>query len=233
MAQLIATLSAELGTSGRCLEIGIGTGRIALPLARAGVRIVGVDISREMLGRLAKNAQKTRVDICLADATRLPFTRRSFDAAIAAHVLHLVPGWRGAVDELMRVVRRGGKIIAERGGQRRGGWRDEVTRRFFADAGDPPWPPGLTRIEQLDELMITRGAAVRPIPELVETSNSSVNDLLSALESGIWSACWTIDEPTRKRAASSARAWAQTNLGDLDEPRPVSEVLTWRVYDLP
>jgi ubiquinone/menaquinone biosynthesis C-methylase UbiE len=233
MAQLIAMLSAEIGTSGRCLEIGIGTGRIALPLARAGVRMVGVDISREMLGRLAENAQQTQVGVCLADATRLPFPRRSFDSAVAAHVLHLVPGWHGAVDELMRVVRPGGKLLAERGGQARGDWWHEVRRRFFAEAGNPPWPPGLDRAEELDELMTSRGATVRTLPELVDAGNPTVNDLLTALETGIWSACWTIDEPTRKRAASSARAWAQTNLGNLDEPRPVSDVLTWRVYDLP
>ncbi|OLD25359.1 MAG: hypothetical protein AUG06_04025 [Actinobacteria bacterium 13_1_20CM_2_65_11] len=233
MANLIAMLSTEIGTSGRCLEIGIGTGRIALPLARAGVRMVGVDISREMLGRLAANAQQTPVAVCLADATRLPFPRRCFDSAIAAHVLHLVPRWREAVVELVRVVRPGGKVAALRGRQAREEWWHEVTRRFFAEAGDPPWPPGLDRIEQLDELMSSRGAAVRAVPELVEESHPTLNDLLSALEAGIWSACWSIDEPTRKRAAATARAWAERNLGDLDQPRQRSEVLTWRVYELP
>jgi ubiquinone/menaquinone biosynthesis C-methylase UbiE len=233
MAKLIAMLSAEIGTSGRCLEIGVGTGRIALPLARAGMRMVGVDISREMLGRLADNAQQTPVGICLADATRLPFPQRCFDSAIAAHVLHLVPRWREAVDELVRVVRPGGKILAERGGKARGDWWHEVRRRFFAEAGNPPWPPGLDRVEVLDDLMRSRGAGVRAMPELVDAGNPTANDLLSALETGIWSACWTIDEATRKRAAASARAWATVNLGDLDEPRPVSEVLTWRVYELP
>ncbi len=233
MAKLVSMLADEIGTSGRCLEIGIGTGRIALPLARVGVRMVGVDISREMLGRLAGNAQLTPVAVCLADATVLPFPDRCFESAIAAHVLHLVPRWRDAVDELTRVVRHHGKVLAVRGRQTRGDWSHEVARRFFAEAGDPPWPPGLDRIEQLDELMSNRGATVRAMPELVEEANTTVNNLLSALETGIWSACWTIDETTRRRAAASARAWAESNLGDLDEPRPLNEVLNWRAYDLP
>ena len=47
-------LAAELaGTAGPVLEIGVGTGRIAVPLAEAGFRVLGVDLSAPMLGVLA------------------------------------------------------------------------------------------------------------------------------------------------------------------------------------
>jgi ubiquinone/menaquinone biosynthesis C-methylase UbiE len=233
MARLVANVAAEIGHGAGCLEIGVGTGRFALPLARAGIRMSGVDISRDMLGRLLQNSTNARVDVCLADATMLPFRDASFDAAIAVHVLHLIPRWRDAVDQLMRVVKPGGKFLAERGGRAEGDWWHEVRRRFFAEAGDPPWPPGLDRIGQLDELMRDRGAAIRLLPELVDEGTPTANELLTALEAGIWSACWSLDEATRRRAAAVARSWAERNLGDLDEPRPVREVLTWRVYELP
>src|SRR5437763_5009447 len=45
-------LLAELAGTGRALELGIGTGRIALPLAQRGVRVHGIDLSRAMVERL-------------------------------------------------------------------------------------------------------------------------------------------------------------------------------------
>ncbi len=231
MEQLVSHIVAEVD-SGRCLEIGVGTGRIALPLAAAGVRMVGIDISREMLGRLIDNSRHATVNVCHADATMLPFMDSTFDSAIAVHVLHLIPRWRDAVDQIIRVVKPGGNFLVERQERARDAWRREVRRRFFKEAGDPPWPPGLDRIEQLDEVMAGHGAAVRPMPELVEDGMASVMDLITSLEAGVWSACWSLDEATRKRAAAAARAWAERKLGDLDKPRPVRDVLTWRVYEL-
>ncbi len=233
MAQLIANVAAEIGQHTSCLEIGVGTGRFALPLARAGVRMSGVDISRDMLERLVENSNGTTVDVCLADATMLPFADHTFDSAIAVHVLHLIPRWQNAVDQLLRVVKPGGKFLAERGGRTEGDWWHELRRRFLAEAGDPPWPPGLDRVEQLDEVMRARGAAIRFLPELVDVGKPTANDLLAALEAGIWSACWSLDEATRRRSAAVVRAWAEQNLGDLDEPRPFRQLLTWRVYELP
>ena len=42
----------ELAGSGRALELGIGTGRIALPLARRGVPVYGIEMSKAMVARL-------------------------------------------------------------------------------------------------------------------------------------------------------------------------------------
>jgi ubiquinone/menaquinone biosynthesis C-methylase UbiE len=55
MEELVRILLSEL-PAGRCLEIGIGTGRIALPLMRRGVEIYGVDISIAMLRMLVAKA---------------------------------------------------------------------------------------------------------------------------------------------------------------------------------
>lgn len=47
-----------------------------------------------------------------ADATLLPFAARSFGSVLAFHVLHLIPDWRIALDEAVRVLRPGGAIVA-------------------------------------------------------------------------------------------------------------------------
>src|SRR3977135_4696875 len=49
-------LGAELAGRGRCLEIGVGTGRIALPLHRSGLPMAGVDISPKMGDRLGQKS---------------------------------------------------------------------------------------------------------------------------------------------------------------------------------
>jgi SAM-dependent methyltransferase len=234
LAQLIPTVAGALPHSERVLEVGIGTGRIALPLVGQGVRVTGVDISREMLKRLSENAGGNPPPVSIADTTHLPFGDAVFGGAVAAHVLHLVPAWRSAVGEIMRVVRPGGVLIASRGGRTQGGeWWHAVRREFFRVAGDPPWPPGMDRIEELDEDMRSRGAEVVRLPEIAQPYTTTAGELIGLLEEGIWSACWSIDPGTRRRAAAATREWAGAKVGDLDEPRPVTEVLAWRSYRLP
>lgn len=58
---------AELAGDGRVLEFGIGTGRIALPLARKGVEIHGIDLSQAMLAKLAEKAGGDRIPTLQGD----------------------------------------------------------------------------------------------------------------------------------------------------------------------
>ena len=70
------------------LEMGIGTGRIALPLVDSGVHVVGVDLARAMLAQL--RARRPAVPVAIADMTRLPFGAARFDSVLFVHVLHLL-----------------------------------------------------------------------------------------------------------------------------------------------
>jgi SAM-dependent methyltransferase len=196
-----------------------------------GVRVVGVDISMEMLRKLVAKAGS--VPVAIADATRLPFQDRTFTSAIASHVLHLIPAWKAAVDELMRAVVPGGVLIASRGANSGAEWQRAVRARFFEEAGGRRRPPGIDRITELDEEMRRRGAGVREIEDVRSEGVSTVTTLVDALERGIYSACWAIDEDVRRRAAVKTREWATSQLGDLNEPRPTRHSSDWRAYVLP
>ncbi|MFI2031072.1 class I SAM-dependent DNA methyltransferase [Streptomyces buecherae] len=65
---------AGLAGVGRALEFGVGTGRIALPLARRGVPVQGIDMSRAMASRLAAKPGGDAVDVRIGDfaSTRVP-----------------------------------------------------------------------------------------------------------------------------------------------------------------
>jgi SAM-dependent methyltransferase len=58
---------AELAGDGRVLELGIGTGRIALPLAARGVEVHGVDLSRAMVARLREKPGGDGIDVTIGD----------------------------------------------------------------------------------------------------------------------------------------------------------------------
>ncbi len=113
MTELTGVLAAELAGRQPCLEIGVGTGRFALPLRAAGITMAGTDISGAMLRRLAVNAGgASPFPLAQADATRQPFAAGAFGSVLAVHVLHLIPDWRIAVDEAMRMLRPGGALVA-------------------------------------------------------------------------------------------------------------------------
>ena len=98
-----------LAQFGSVFEPGIGTGRIAAPLAERGYRVTGVDIAREMLSLLRERSGAMACQ--QADATRLPYADATFDWAIAVHLFYFVPQWRQAVDEIVRVIGPGGPLV--------------------------------------------------------------------------------------------------------------------------
>src|ERR671934_1859815 len=58
---------ADLAGQGAALELGIGTGRIALPLARRGIRVHGIDLSEAMVARLRAKPGAERIGVTVGD----------------------------------------------------------------------------------------------------------------------------------------------------------------------
>jgi len=135
--QIVRMLQRELAGRGRCLDAGVGTGRFALPLAEAGIPIVGVELSASMLAQLKRKVGMTAaIPLVQADATALPFANRIFGAGLVCHGLHLIPEWQRALAELCRVIRPGGVILLDLGagrGQHRE--RRAIHERFRMEAG--------------------------------------------------------------------------------------------------
>lgn len=65
---MLALLHEHSAASGAAVEVGVGTGRVAIPLARRGVRITGVDVSAAMIDRLLENAESLPIEGIVADA---------------------------------------------------------------------------------------------------------------------------------------------------------------------
>jgi SAM-dependent methyltransferase len=58
---------ADLASDGSALELGVGTGRIALPLSQRGIRVHGIDLSEPMVARLRAKPGSDQIDVTIGD----------------------------------------------------------------------------------------------------------------------------------------------------------------------
>lgn len=232
MAHVVTTVSAELAGRGPCLEVGIGTGRIAVPLARAGAELVGIDLSRPMLAKLIENAgPEMRIPVVQGDATALPFAADSFGAALGVHILHLIPEWQLAARELLRVVRSGGVILIDLGSSGHGVGQ-EIQDYFGARAGFSTRHRGANDPPEVDDFMASLGIAARELQPITESKELTYEEAIARLESGIFSLTWESSEEDRERAAQATRAWAKERFGPLDQTYSYETTIAYRAYDV-
>ncbi len=103
------------GFFGVCLDVGCGTGRYSLRIARAGVEFVALDLSLKMLKRLRLKTKKSgvsdTVNVVVADGERLPFRENVFDCLVCALAFdHFEDCERGA-GEFSRVLKGDGLCV--------------------------------------------------------------------------------------------------------------------------
>lgn len=145
------------------LDVGCGTGVVALTAARAGARVTGIDLTPALLERAKENAALARLEVewTLGDAEALPFADASFDFVLSQFGHMFAPRPDVATRELLRVLRPGGTIAFST-------WPPELfTGRFFALVGKyaaAPPPPGVSPPPQWGDPNVVRerlGEAVK------------------------------------------------------------------------
>jgi ubiquinone/menaquinone biosynthesis C-methylase UbiE len=95
-------------------DIGCGTGSLTFELARFADKVIGVDLSQEMLRRARAGATERtleNVEFRQGDVLKLPLDAHSVDAAFCVMVLHFLPDPERVVSGLCRIVRPGGSVI--------------------------------------------------------------------------------------------------------------------------
>ncbi len=102
------TIAGHLRRDDVVLEVGVGTGLVAVPLAELGYNVVGFDISDAML-RLAGERIPGRIGF--GDTSCLPVASGSVDAVVAVWALHVVADRDAMATELARVLRPGGTLL--------------------------------------------------------------------------------------------------------------------------
>lgn len=98
----------------KILDVGTGTGVIAIILAELGHEVIGIDLGKKMLdvGRKKTQIRGLRIAFMAGDAENPPFADNTFDCVICRHLLWTLPHPNAAISEWTRVCRPKGVIIA-------------------------------------------------------------------------------------------------------------------------
>lgn len=114
LGRTLELVAEAVAGSANVLEVAAGTGLITTAIAPRVGRLVATDYADAMVGELRRRLDEQGIKsvVCeSADIYELRYPDGSFDAVVAANVLHLVPNLPRALSALRRVLRPGGKLI--------------------------------------------------------------------------------------------------------------------------
>lgn len=97
----------------KVLEIGCGYGSLSVYMAKKGAKVIGIDISSEAIKISRRNSSLNNQKIILKQASgeNLQFKDQFFDLVVCCETLEHIPDYKKALDEIIRVTKKSGKII--------------------------------------------------------------------------------------------------------------------------
>ena len=94
------------------LELATGTGLIAKHIVNAAAHIEATDVSAEMIAEAKRDTHSAKLHFSVQDMFRLPYANQSFNVVIVSNALHIVPQPEKALQEIKRVLKDDGVLIA-------------------------------------------------------------------------------------------------------------------------
>ena len=231
--QIAASAASVLPAGAMVFEVGIGTGRISIPLMHCGLRVNGADLSILMMKRLVEKlpSGSPQPGLIQADATRLPLRAASFDAVFAVHVFHLIAGWQQAAEEVHRVLRPGGSLFLGHSMRHTDSPLTKIRKQWMQlveEVATTRQRPGVRETDDLDAYLQALGAQVSAWDAAQWEANTSLEATIQDLEAGVYSSTWLLPAETRQSCAARLRAWAREQYGDLEQPIKIPMRFTWR-----
>ncbi len=220
-----------LTASSRVLEIGVGTGRIALPVAPHIGAYYGIDLARPMLDRLRAKQSGEPVYAIEGDVTRLPFPTDAFDAVTAVHIFHLIPAWRAVLDEVARVLRRDGLLLH--------GWNDRIATNQLQTVWDQAThdsraTEGAIAWRQRETFLEENGwhkrGGVQTHPFTIWRSPAAY---LESLRERRWSSTWRMSDAELQQGLAAVEAAIAEHFPDPNQPIASESAFHVQAYSAP
>lgn len=202
---------AGLTSQSNLLEVGIGTGRIAVPVVPHVNSISGVDISSGMMKKLQEKPNTEHISLVEADAHDLPFASNSFDAVLITHVLHLVPQPQTILAEMQRVMKTNSVFIHCRNSYRNNGIMQEINNAWTAHTTTSSRSP--KRWNAIDNVITDAGFTIEREDSYVYSYKNRLADYVHAIEQRLWSSTWFLDDETHRRGVAAVHAVIDDRLG--------------------
>lgn len=226
-------LAAGMSNGASVLDIGAGTGRVAIPLATRGCRVVALEPATGMVEQLQRKDGDGRVQPLIAEGSLLPFPGGTFDVVVIARLLYLTPDWRAILEEAFRVLGTGGVLLHEWGnGDVDEEWvliRQEA-RRLFEEAGvAAPFHPGVRSEHDVDEHLAALGMAREGDVGMGPGPIVTLGEFLRRLAEGELSYIWNVPEHICAESLPRLRRWSEETF-DLDTPVPVPRQIRWSLF---
>jgi SAM-dependent methyltransferase len=215
------------------LDIGAGTGRVAIPLAARGCRITALEPALAMIHQLRAKVNDVPLSLVVGDGGRIPFASGTFDVCVIARLLYLAEDWRAIIREARRVLTVDGSLLHEWGnGESDEEWVQirEESRRLFEQAGvRKPFHPGVRTESEVESELASMGL-VRMVDVPIGPGPSvSLGEFLRRLVDGELSYIWNVPEAIQAKCIPQLRAWVETTF-DLDRSVSIPREIRWTVY---
>ncbi|MBZ0293844.1 MAG: class I SAM-dependent methyltransferase [Anaerolineae bacterium] len=215
------------------LELGVGTGLIALPFMKAAYHYMGADVSIPMMAqiqaKMGSQVQQNQLSLVQADVTRsLPFPDNTFDVIMAIRVFHVLDDWQAAVTEAKRVLQPDGCFLIARDASVSSAnefdpamtvhakW-DEILESLGILPGTIQpglWLSDSTMIAHLRE----GGALTQAVDLLTYTSSPlSIRMMAERHKQRMYSRDWELPDAIHTAAVKQLNAWLDYECGEPDK----------------
>ena len=238
-AVLPRDVAQELADSGvlepgaHVLDLGAGTGRVAIALAGVGYQVTALDPALRMLNELRVKAREHPVLLVAGEGSQLPFARSRFDAVILARILYLMPDWKAVLREAYGVLKPGGCLFHEwSNGQADEAWVQirEKLRALFQDAGvETPFHPGAQSEAEVEAVLIGLGFVRSKKLPIGPGPNMTLHDFVGRVATGEFSYVWNIPTDVQESCIALLNKWCQDTF-DLEQSFPMPRELAWTTY---
>ncbi len=155
---------SKLKSTEKVLDVGCGTGVVAVTAAQLGAKVFGLDLSPKLLERARENAAlaQVKIDFVEGDAEALPYSDASFDVVLSQFGHMFAPRPSVAIQEMLRVLKPGGTIAFST-------WPPHlyVGRMFALVASFMPPPEGVASPVQWGDSNTVRERLGSAVSELV------------------------------------------------------------------